>query len=75
MNTINAIFIETGKNFCHIQIIIIGDKQAEEISAVLGGNFITSSYLKLVKVLSLHIFINDMAIPLGLSRKSPFSRT
>lgn len=72
MNTINAILIETGKEPAIYKLSSSIDKQAEEISAVLGGNFITSRLFKVGEGLSLHIFINDMAIPLGLPANRRF---
>jgi len=72
MNTINSILIETGKEPAVYKLSSSIDKQVEEISAILGGNFITSRLFQVGEGLSLHIFINDMAIPLGLPANRRF---
>ena len=48
------------------------DNQLEEISAILEGNFTSARLFQVGENLSLHIFINDMAIPLGLPANRRF---
>ncbi|WP_378954130.1 hypothetical protein [Pelosinus sp. sgz500959] len=66
MTTINSILIEVGKKPAVYKLSAYIDKQIEEISALLGGNFTSSRLFEVGEGLSLHIFINDMAIPLQL---------
>lgn len=66
MTTINAILLEVGKPSAVYKLSTDINKQIEEISAILGGNFISSRLFQVGEGLSLHIFINDMAIPLRL---------
>lgn len=64
--------MEVGKDPAVYKLSTHIDKQIEEISAVLGGNFISSRLFQVGEGLSLHIFINDMAIPLGLPANRHF---
>lgn len=66
MTTLNSILLEVGKKPTIYKLSTTIEKQIEEISALLGGNFISSRLFQVGEGLSLHIFINDMAIPLGL---------
>lgn len=72
MTTLNAILMEAGKDPAVYKLSTEIDKQLEEISAVLGGNFISSRLFQVGEGLSLHIFINDMAIPLQLPANRRF---
>ena len=72
MTTLNALLLEVGKNPRVYKLSTEIEKQIEEISAILGGNFISSRLFQVGEGLSLHIFINDMAIPLGLTANRRF---
>jgi len=72
MTTINAILLEPGKDFAIYKLSENIDRQIEEISAILGGNFTSFRLFQLGEGLSLHIFINDMAIPLRLPANRRF---
>lgn len=74
MTTLNAILIEVGKEPTVYKLSTVIEKQIEEISAILGGNFISSRLFKVGEDLSLHIFINDMAIPLKLAPNRRFPK-
>lgn len=74
MTTLNAILIEVGKEPTVYKLSTVIEKQLEEISAILGGNFISSRLFKVGEDLSLHIFINDMAIPLKLAPNRRFPK-
>lgn len=74
MTTLNAILIEVGKAPAIYKLSTEIEKQIEEISAVLGGNFISSRLFQVGENLSLHIFINDMAIPLRLPPNRRFPK-
>lgn len=72
MSTINAILIEPGKEpvICKLSADI--DKQIEEIAAILDGNFASSKLFNVGNGISLHIFVNDLAVPLGLTANRRF---
>lgn len=72
MTTINAILIEVGKDPAVYKLSRDINKQIEEISAVLDGNFTSSRLFQVGDGLSLHIFVNDMAIPLRLPANRRF---
>ena len=72
MTALSAILMEAGKDPAIYKLSTEIDKQLEEISAVLGGNFISSRLFQVGEGLSLHIFINDMAIPLRLPANRRF---
>ncbi len=72
MTTLNAIIMEVGKDPAVYKLSTEIDKQLEEMAAVLGGNFISSRLFQVGEGLSLHIFINDMAIPLQLTANRRF---
>ena len=74
MTTLNAIIMEVGKDPAVFKLSTTIDKQLEEIAAVLGGNFISSRLFQVGEGLSLHIFINDMAIPLQLTANRRFPK-
>lgn len=74
MTTLNAIIMEVGKEPAVFKLSTAIDKQLEEIAAVLGGNFISSRLFQVGEGLSLHIFINDMAIPLQLTANRRFPK-
>lgn len=73
MTTINTILLEPGKDPAIYKLSENIDKQIEEISALLGGNFTSSRLFQVGEGLSLHIFVNDMAIPLRLPANRRFS--
>lgn len=72
MATINSILLEVGKKPIIYKLSATLEKQIEEISALLGGNFVTSRLFEVGEGLSLHIFINDMAVPLRLPANRRF---
>ncbi len=72
MTTINAILMAVGKEPAVYKLSANIDKQIEEISALLEGNFTSSRLFQVGEGLSLHIFINDMAIPLQLPANRRF---
>ncbi|AIF51664.1 hypothetical protein [Pelosinus sp. UFO1] len=72
MSTLNAIIMEVGKDPAVYKLSTAIDKQLEEMAVVLGGNFTSSRLFKVGEDLSLHIFINDMAIPLQLTANRRF---
>jgi len=72
MKTINAILLEPGKDPAIYKLSANLDRQIEEISAVLDGNFTGSRFFQVGEGLSLHIFVNDMAIPLRLPANRRF---
>ncbi len=72
MTTLNAIIMEVGKDPAVYKLSTAIDKQLEEMAIVLGGNFIGSRLFEVGEGLSLHIFINDMAIPLQLTANRRF---
>ena len=72
MTTLNAIIMEVGKDPAVYKLSTAIDKQLEEMAIVLGGNFISSRLFEVGEGLSLHIFINDMAIPLQLTANRRF---
>lgn len=72
MTTINTILLEVGKEPAVYTLSASIHKQIEEISALLGGNFTSSRLFEVGEGLSLHIFINDMAIPLQLTANRRF---
>jgi len=72
MTTLNAIIMEVGKDPAVYKLSTAIDKQLEEMATVLGGNFISSRLFQVGEGLSLHIFINDMAIPLQLTANRRF---
>lgn len=72
MSTLNAIIMEVGKDPAVYKLSKAIDKQLEEIAVVLGGNFTSSRLFQVGEDLSLHIFINDMAIPLQLTANRRF---
>lgn len=72
MTTINSILIEVGKKPRVYKLSADIDKQIEEISAILDGNFTSSRLFQVGEGLSLHIFINDMGIPLRLPANRRF---
>lgn len=74
MTTMNVILLEIGKKPVAYKLSTDIEKQIEEISATLGGNFISSRLFQVGEGLSLHIFINDMAIPLRLTPNRRFPK-
>jgi len=74
MTTMNAILLEVGKSPTVYKLSTDITKQIEEISAILGGNFISSRLFQVGEGLALHIFINDMAIPLRLPPNRRFPK-
>lgn len=72
MTTLNAIIMEVGKDPAVYKLSTAIDKQLEEMAVVLGGNFTSSRLFEVGEGLSLHIFINDMAIPLQLTANRRF---
>lgn len=72
MTTINAILMAVGKEPTVYKLSANIDQQIEEISALLEGNFTSSRLFQVGEGLSLHIFINDMAIPLRLPANRRF---
>lgn len=72
MTTLNAIIMEVGKDPAVYKLSTEIDKQLEEMASVLGGNFISSRLFEVGEGLSLHIFINDMAVPLQLTANRCF---
>ncbi|MBP2626682.1 MAG: hypothetical protein H6Q68_1393 [Firmicutes bacterium] len=72
MTTINAILLEPGKDPAIYKLSENIDRQIKEISAVLDGNFVSSRLFQVGEGLSLHIFLNDMAIPLRLPANRRF---
>lgn len=72
MSTLKAIIMEVGKDPAVYKLSTAIDKQLEEIAVVLGGNFTSSRLFQVGEDLSLHIFINDMAIPLQLTANRRF---
>ena len=73
MTTINTILLEPGKDPAIYKLSENIDRQIEEISAILGGNLTSSRLFQVGENLSLHIFVNDMAIPLRLPANRRFS--
>jgi len=73
MTTINAILLEPGKDPAIYKLSENINRQIEEISAILGGNLTSSRLFQVGEGLSLHIFVNDMAIPLKLPANRRFS--
>ena len=74
MTTINTILLEVDKSPRVYKLSTDISKQIEEIAAILGGNFISSRLFQVGEGLSLHIFINDMAIPLRLPPNRRFPK-
>ncbi|SFL88219.1 hypothetical protein [Pelosinus propionicus] len=72
MTTLNAIIMEVGKDPAVYKLSTAIDKQLEEIASILGGNFVSSRLFEVGNGLSLHIFLNDMAIPLQLTANRRF---
>ena len=72
MTTINAILMKVGQAPAVYKLSNTIDNQLEEISAILEGNFTSARLFQVGENLSLHIFINDMAIPLGLPANRRF---
>jgi len=74
MHTINAILIEPGKEPAICKLSAAIDKQIDEMSAILGGNFASSRLFHVGNGISLHIFVNDLAVPLGLTANRRFPK-
>ncbi|MEG6584279.1 DUF3846 domain-containing protein [Dendrosporobacter sp. 1207_IL3150] len=74
MSTINAILIEPGKEPAICKLSANIEKQIEEISAILDGNFATTRLFNVGNGISLHIFVNDLAVPLGLAANRRFPK-
>jgi len=72
MTTINAILVEPGKDPALYKLSENIERQIEEISAVVDGNLASSRLFQVGEGLSLHIFVNDMALPLRLPANRRF---
>jgi len=72
MTTINGILLKVGEEPAIYKLSKDIDNQIKEIAALLDGNFTSSRLFQVGENLSLHIFINDMAIPLGLPANRRF---
>jgi hypothetical protein len=72
MSTLNGILIEPGKDpvICKFSADI--NQTVEEIATILDGNFASSRLFNVGNGISLHIFVNDLAVPLGLTANRRF---
>lgn len=67
MSTINAILMEPGQAPVICKLPAEAEEQMEAISTILDGNFASSRLFNVGNGISLHIFVNDLAVPLGLT--------
>lgn len=72
MSKINAILMEPGKDLVIYRLSADVAKQIEEISAIVDGNFANARLFNVGNGISLHIFVNDLAVPLGLTANRRF---
>lgn len=72
MSTINAILMEPGKDLVICQLPADIEQQIEEIADILAGNFASTRLFNVGNGVSLHIFVNDLAVPLGLTANRRF---
>ena len=72
MAMINSILIEPGKKPIVYKLSEERDRQIEEMSALLGGNFAHTKLFDVGNGIGLYLFVNDLAVPLGMKPNRTF---
>lgn len=72
MAMINSILIEPGQKPIVYKLSEERDRQIEEITALLGGNFAHTKLFDVGNGIGLYLFVNDLAVPLGLKPNRTF---
>ncbi len=72
MAMINSILIEPGQKPTVYKLSEERHRQVEEISALLGGNFAHTKLFDVGNGIGLYLFVNDLAVPLGLKPNRTF---
>ena len=72
MAIINSILIEPGKKPIVYKLSAERNRQVEEMSALLGGNFAHTKLFDVGNNIGLYLFVNDLAVPLGLKPNRTF---
>ena len=69
---VNSILIEPGKKPVVYKLSADRMRMKEEIEALLGGNFAHTKLFDVGNDIGLYLFVNDLAVPLGLKPNRTF---
>ena len=69
---VNSILLEPGKKPVVYKLSADRTKMKEEIEALLGGNFAHTKLFDVGNDIGLYLFVNDLAVPLGLKPNRTF---